>query len=101
MKLFLFRDDVVPESNDHMEHNLRIPGDPFTVPSSRSGFSRYLWQETNHRKYVISYLSEEKMSSVQAGVLSQPAHKLVESVSGLRLGEENNDPWITLVRRHT
>lgn len=41
------------------------------------------------------------MSSVQAGVLSQPAHKLVESVSGLRLGEENNDPWITLVRRHT
>lgn len=41
MKLFLFRDDVVPESNDHMEHNLRIPGDPFTVPSSRSGFSRY------------------------------------------------------------
>lgn len=41
MKLFLFRDDVVPESNDHMEHNLCIPGDPFTVPDSRSGFSRY------------------------------------------------------------
>lgn len=28
------------------------------------------------------------MSSVQAGVLSQPAHKLVESVSGLRRGEQ-------------
>lgn len=41
VRLFLFRDDVVPESNDHMEHTLPIPGDPFTVLGSRSVFWRY------------------------------------------------------------
>lgn len=41
MRLFLFRDDVVPESNDHMEHTLPVPGDPFTVLGSRSVFPRY------------------------------------------------------------
>lgn len=41
MRLFLFRKDVIPESYDHMEHSLLIPGGPFTVLDSRSVFSRY------------------------------------------------------------